>query len=491
MTSKADKERQKQVQDKCQALLTQMLRDDDNKYCVDCDSKGPRWASWNLGVFLCIRCAGIHRNLGVHISRVKSVTLDSWTPEQVVSLQMMGNSRARAVYEANLPDNFRRPQADSALEAFVRAKYEAKKYIAKEWVQPPLPAVNWDKEFEEEAAERNRKRKKQQEKSAPVTTNTLTPVASRKAADAVVPQPLPKPNSSPKSQRQNAASSNTAVPSSSPSKPSTDLLGLDSSIGDPVSCSSGVSSSDDMFTSFLSAPAPSAASFTSLASATANSIMNSPATAAATKRTPEEDSFFNQPVAQEKKQLTTDSILALYAKTPQPAGQPLGGASFGQVGASTAQGFIANNFGRQQTTASGQQMPTFQPQAANGMIPGMMNAMQPPPMMVNQAAASNPFYNMSAGQTAPLNFGAQPQMMSAASSMMNPPLHQQMSAMSLSQGSSSMVNNQSPAPFGAFVQSQQMVPTFQSAQNFQVMQLNMASNPSSTIPGPTLSSNLS
>lgn len=44
---------------------------------------GPRWASWNLGVFLCIRCAGIHRNLGVHITRVKSVNLDTWTPEQV------------------------------------------------------------------------------------------------------------------------------------------------------------------------------------------------------------------------------------------------------------------------------------------------------------------------------------------------------------------------------------------------------------------------
>ena len=49
---------------------------------------GPRWASWNLGVFLCIRCAGIHRNLGVHISKVKSVNLDTWKPEQaVVSLK--------------------------------------------------------------------------------------------------------------------------------------------------------------------------------------------------------------------------------------------------------------------------------------------------------------------------------------------------------------------------------------------------------------------
>lgn len=58
------------------------------------------------------------------------------------NLQQMGNSRARAVYEANLPDNFRRPQTDSALEAFIRSKYEHKKYIAKEWVQPPLPKVS-------------------------------------------------------------------------------------------------------------------------------------------------------------------------------------------------------------------------------------------------------------------------------------------------------------------------------------------------------------
>ena len=43
----------------------------------------PRWASWNIGVFICIRCAGFHRNLGVHISKVKSVNLDSWTAEQL------------------------------------------------------------------------------------------------------------------------------------------------------------------------------------------------------------------------------------------------------------------------------------------------------------------------------------------------------------------------------------------------------------------------
>lgn len=43
----------------------------------------PRWASYSLGVFLCIRCAGIHRKMGTHISKVKSITMDQWTSEQI------------------------------------------------------------------------------------------------------------------------------------------------------------------------------------------------------------------------------------------------------------------------------------------------------------------------------------------------------------------------------------------------------------------------
>ena len=72
---------------------------------------------------------------------MKSVNLDSWTPEQVVNLQQMGNSKARAVYEATLPDSWRRPQTDLSLEHFIRAKYQHKRYIAKEWVPPPIPKV--------------------------------------------------------------------------------------------------------------------------------------------------------------------------------------------------------------------------------------------------------------------------------------------------------------------------------------------------------------
>jgi len=155
--SKAELEREKVIQNRLQELLTRMLQDEDNKYCVDCDAKGPRWASWNIGIFVCIRCAGIHRNLGVHISKVKSVNLDSWTPHQVACMQIMGNSKARAVYEANVPEGFRRPQADSPLDVFIRAKYEKKKYIAREWVPTKAPELpeGWSALIEAEKAKKD------------------------------------------------------------------------------------------------------------------------------------------------------------------------------------------------------------------------------------------------------------------------------------------------------------------------------------------------
>uniref|UniRef100_A0A8D3CX22 Arf-GAP domain-containing protein n=1 Tax=Scophthalmus maximus TaxID=52904 RepID=A0A8D3CX22_SCOMX len=91
----------------------------------------PRWASWNLGIFICIRCAGIHRNLGVHISKVKSVNLDQWTQEQVQCVQEMGNTKAKRLYEAFLPECYQRPETDQSAEIFIRDKYDRKKYMDK------------------------------------------------------------------------------------------------------------------------------------------------------------------------------------------------------------------------------------------------------------------------------------------------------------------------------------------------------------------------
>ncbi len=60
-------------------------------------------------------------------------------------MQMIGNSRGRAIYEAQVSEEFRRPQTDSQLEVFIRAKYEKKKYIAREWISTKAPEypIGW------------------------------------------------------------------------------------------------------------------------------------------------------------------------------------------------------------------------------------------------------------------------------------------------------------------------------------------------------------
>eukprot|EP01137_Pigoraptor_chileana_P016960 Opistho-2@74320 len=68
----------------------------------------------------------------VFTSRVKSVTLDSWTPEQIESIQKWGNAKVASLYERNIPDGYRRPQNDIELESFIRAKYERKQFIARD-----------------------------------------------------------------------------------------------------------------------------------------------------------------------------------------------------------------------------------------------------------------------------------------------------------------------------------------------------------------------
>ena len=87
-----------------QATLKSLVKLESNKSCADCKrNKHPRWASWNLGIFVCIRCSGIHRGMGTHISRVKSVDLDSWTDEQLQSMLRWGNTRANKSVIIPLP----------------------------------------------------------------------------------------------------------------------------------------------------------------------------------------------------------------------------------------------------------------------------------------------------------------------------------------------------------------------------------------------------
>eukprot|EP00929_Paragymnodinium_shiwhaense_P062228 TRINITY_DN31067_c0_g1_i1.p1 TRINITY_DN31067_c0_g1~~TRINITY_DN31067_c0_g1_i1.p1 ORF type:complete len:382 (+),score=101.10 TRINITY_DN31067_c0_g1_i1:57-1202(+) len=104
----------------------------ENKVCADCGAKGPSWASVNLGIFLCIDCSGVHRKLGVHISSVKSPTLDTWKPEWIQMVTKVGNRIAQAYYEHGLPENYPRPGQPGGhaegIEDWIRRKYETKDY---------------------------------------------------------------------------------------------------------------------------------------------------------------------------------------------------------------------------------------------------------------------------------------------------------------------------------------------------------------------------
>ncbi|OAY78187.1 ADP-ribosylation factor GTPase-activating protein AGD12 [Ananas comosus] len=95
--------------------LKELLLKSDNRICADCSAPDPKWASANIGVFICLKCSGVHRSLGTHISK---------TDDEIDAMvEVGGNSYANAIYEAFLPQGCSKPNPDSSHEeraSFIR-----------------------------------------------------------------------------------------------------------------------------------------------------------------------------------------------------------------------------------------------------------------------------------------------------------------------------------------------------------------------------------
>ncbi|XP_027866299.1 arf-GAP with GTPase, ANK repeat and PH domain-containing protein 1 isoform X6 [Xiphophorus couchianus] len=125
-----------------EALALQSIRSiRGNGRCADCDVPNPDWASLNLGALICIECSGIHRNLGTHLSRVRSLDLDEWPLELIKVMSAIGNELANSVWEANAQGRLK-PGADASREErerWIRAKYEQRLFVAAlPGADPPL-----------------------------------------------------------------------------------------------------------------------------------------------------------------------------------------------------------------------------------------------------------------------------------------------------------------------------------------------------------------
>ncbi|XP_037546503.1 arf-GAP with dual PH domain-containing protein 2-like [Nematolebias whitei] len=111
-------------------ILQELVLQPGNNTCADCAAPEPDWASYILGVFVCLNCSGLHRNLPA-VSKIKSIRLDYWEDSLVQFMAERGNCAAKATFEKYVPASFYRPQQKDCVvlrDQWIRAKYERREF---------------------------------------------------------------------------------------------------------------------------------------------------------------------------------------------------------------------------------------------------------------------------------------------------------------------------------------------------------------------------
>uniref|UniRef100_A0A671LCG9 Arf-GAP with SH3 domain, ANK repeat and PH domain-containing protein 1-like n=1 Tax=Sinocyclocheilus anshuiensis TaxID=1608454 RepID=A0A671LCG9_9TELE len=122
------------LEDLTKAIIDDVLRMPGNEVCCDCGAPDPKWLSTNVGILTCIECSGIHREMGVHISRIQSMELDKLGTSELLLAKNVGNNSFNEIMEGNLPWPSPKPTPASDMtvrKEFINAKYVDHKFARK------------------------------------------------------------------------------------------------------------------------------------------------------------------------------------------------------------------------------------------------------------------------------------------------------------------------------------------------------------------------